>query len=185
MAVSQLPEFERALAHASGSLDGGDLAECHGVACGLLCRQPGLGAGEFLRALAMLGLAPRPGAELERTLGQLFRATALQLDDQQMRLALWLPDDEDPLEERTQALGRWCAGFLAALGSGAEAVETLSGEAGEALQDLGRIARVEVGGDGDAEEEETAYAEIVEYIRVATLLVREDLRIAADSDCIH
>ena len=40
--------------------------------------------------------------------------------------------------------------------------------------------------EGDAlEEEEVAFAEIVEYVRVATLLIREDLRGPEPGEPVH
>ena len=39
MSSARLPDFERTLAIAQGNLEAPDLAECHGVAVGLLCRQ--------------------------------------------------------------------------------------------------------------------------------------------------
>jgi uncharacterized protein YgfB (UPF0149 family) len=88
-------------------------------------------------------------------------------------------------------LAQWCNGFLAALGSGLEGrLETLSAEAGEALADLAEIARAQTEGEladetADVEEEELAFAEIVEYIRVVVLMLREDLRGPIDGDSIH
>ncbi len=175
MPVSQLPDFEHACTVSAGYLDPGELSECHGVACGLICLRPGAGADEFLSQLALLELAPDPSAELSGILGDLHRAATRQLDDEQMRFALWLPADDENLEDRTAALSRWCTGFLAGLGSAGAALESLSGEAEEALEDLRQIAMVEVASGGDSEEQEVAFAEIVEYIRVITLMLREDM----------
>jgi len=185
MAVPQLPDFEHALAVAGDSLDAVELSECHGVACGLICRQPGQGADGFLQLLAMLELVSGPGAGLCRVLEELYRASGLQLEDEQMRLALWLPGDDEPLEERTRALAHWCTGFLAGIGSGEGKLDSMSEESGDALEDLRQIAMAEASGEGDTEEEETAFAEIVEYIRVVSLMLREDLRGPGPGDRFH
>ena len=84
-----------------------------------------------------------------------------------------------------------CRPGVAALGAGGEQLlDTLSPEAGEALADLREIAMAEVSeeavaGEESGEEEEQAFAEIVEYIRVAVLMLREDLRGPEDQDSIH
>jgi uncharacterized protein YgfB (UPF0149 family) len=184
MAVSQLPDFERTLALAGDSFDAGELSECHGVACGLICRRPGSGVDEFLQLLSMLELVSGPDADFRRALGDMHGATKLQLEDEQMRLALWLPPDDDPLEDRTLALTQWCSGFLAGLGGGGN-LEALSEEANEALEDLRQVAMAEVSGEGNTEEEEDAFVEIVEYIRIVALLLREDLRSPVHTDRIH
>jgi len=191
MSVPQLPDFEHSLALSQGNLDAGGLSECHGVACGLLVRQPVSGADAFLALLAMLEIVQEPGAAMREVLTDLFTAAGQQLMDEEMQLAIWLPDDEEPLEDRTTALAQWCNGFLASIGSGQDGrLKTLSTEAGEALADLGEIALAEISGveletEHDAEEEEQAFAEIVEYIRVAVLLLREDLRGPEAGDSIH
>jgi uncharacterized protein YgfB (UPF0149 family) len=180
-----LPDFEHALGLAGGSMDAAELSECHGAACGLLCRQAGADGEDFLRLLALLQLVAGPGVELRGTMLDLHRATGSQLDDEQMRLALWLPGDEEPLEERTRALAQWCTGFLAGLGSGGKGLGELSAEALEALEDMREIARAELGGGVSAEEEEQAFAQIVEYVRVVAMLLREEMRGPEPDDRIH
>jgi uncharacterized protein YgfB (UPF0149 family) len=54
----------------------------------------------------------------------------------------------------------------------------LSAEAAEALQDIGRIAAAELSYD-ESESDEEALAEIVEFVRVAALLLHGDCAQAA------
>jgi hypothetical protein len=102
-----------------------------------------------------------------------------------------LPDDEQPLGERTNSLAHWCTGFLAGLGVGGP-MPDLSAEAAEALQDLqqiamaGFLAQADDAADGAEDEvNETAFFEIVEYVRVVTLILREELRGPGVDDPIH
>lgn len=192
MSTNSLPDFDRSLALARGNLDAAALAECHGVACGLLVRQHEANADEFFSLLAMLEIVRDATPGLQSTLEELFATSRVQLGDDEFQLALWLPADEESLEDRTEALAQWCNGFLASIGAGddQQRLETLSGEAAEALADLQEIALAEIGADGepdesDPEEEEGAFAEIVEYIRVAVLILREDLRGPEAGDSIH
>lgn len=188
MNTPQLPDFDHALRLAHGNLRAHDLAECHGALCGLLCRMPGSDATAFHRLLGSLHLAPDAGAGVDAVLDDLHRATSHQLHGDELAVVLWLPDDDVPLEARTRALSHWCSGFLAGLaGAGGGPLETLSDEAAEALTDLQEIARAEVAGDDDddGEEEENAFAEIVEYVRVATLMLFEDLRGPRGGDRLH
>lgn len=188
MSTPQLPDFDHALRLAHGNLRAHDLAEYHGALCGLLCRMPGSDATAFHRLLRSLHLAPDAGAGVDAVLDDLHRATARQLHGDELAVVLWLPDDDVPLEARTRALSHWCSGFLAGLaGAGGGPLETLSDEAAEALTDLQEIARADVAGDTeeDEEEEENAFAEIVEYVRVATLMLFEDLRGPRGGDRLH
>ena len=188
MSAPALPDFQRSLRLGQGNLDAAELAECHGVLCGLVCRESGGTANDYLYHLAALQLAVNPGDALSAVLGELFECTMQQLADEEMGFALWLPEDEEPLEERTIALAQWCAGFLAGLASGGQ-FEALSEEAREAIDDLQQIARAELtspeSAEQDSEEDEAALVEIIEYVRIVTLMIREEFRGPRSDDAIH
>lgn len=203
--ATPLPDFDHTLALGHGNLDSATLSECHGVACGLLVRSPGSSPDAYFGLLAMLEILREPGPGLRDALEELRVAAGRQLADEELGFVIWLPDDEEPLGERTEALAQWCNGFLAALGAGrSEDLRTLSEDGAEALSDLREIARAEVGDrdgetDGEAmeppvtpadqehpeEEQEQAFAEIVEYLRMAVLVLREDLRGPGAGDSVH
>ena len=186
MSASRLPDFEHTLAIAQGNLEAAELAECHGVACGLLCRLPDASLDAFVGLLGMLQLVEKPGTGLNMSLEELFNASRNQLADEDMGLALWLPNDEETLEDRTMALAQWCSGFLAGVGSGGDdRLDTLSDEVNEALEDLQQISTADVTDTNESEDDENAFVEIVEYIRVVILMIREDLRGPDEQDLIH
>lgn len=186
MSATRLPDFEHTLALAQGNLEAPELAECHGVACGLLCRLPGASLDAFVGLLGMLQLVEEPRAGLSMSLEELLNATRMQLADEDMGLALWLPNDEETLEERTMALGQWCSGFLAGIGSsGDDTLDAMSDEANEALKDLQQISTADVTDTEESEDDEKAFVEIVEYIRVVIMIIREDLRGPDAQDLVH
>lgn len=188
MSAPALPDFERALRLSQGNLDAAELAESHGLLCGFLCRDPNGTPGDYLRHLGAMQLVVNPGAALQSVLSEAFESTAGQFEDEDLGFRLWLPDDDEPLEERTIALAQWCSGFLAGLAS-VGPIETLSEEAREAIGDLQQIARAEISSpeadESGREEDEAAYAEIVEYVRVVALMMREDYRGPAQDDAVH
>jgi uncharacterized protein YgfB (UPF0149 family) len=188
MSAPELPDFDRTLRLGSGSLDAAELAECHGLLCGLVCRESSPTAGDYLAQLAAMQLVVEPGRALNEALVEAWESTVAQFDDEDMGFALWLPDDTEPLEERTVALARWCSGFLAGLGSGGQ-LDALSEEAREAIGDLQEIARAEMAAGPDEqrqmEEEENAFAEIVEYVRIVALMMHEDFRGPGAGEAIH
>ena len=186
MSTTRLPDFERTLALAQGNLEAPELAECHGVNCGLLCRMPDASLDAFLGLLDMLELVNTPGTGLKLALEELLISTKAQLLDEELGFSLWLPNDEEMLEERTMALAQWCCGFLAGLGSsGDETLKAMSDEANDALKDLQQISTADVADTTESEEDEVAYAEIIEYIRIVVLMIKEDLRGPEDRDFIH
>ncbi len=186
MSTARLPDFEHTLAIAQGNLEAPELAECHGVACGLLCRQPDSSVDAYIGLLGMLELVNTPGAGLRISLEELLNSSRQQLADDDMGLSLWLPNDEEDLEDRTMALSQWCSGYLAGLGSsGDDTLEAMSDDANEALRDLEKIARADVTDTEESEADEVAFCEIVEYVRIIILMIREDLRGPDNQDVIH
>jgi len=191
MPPDPLPDFRHALLLSRGELGSPELAECHGVLCGMICGENGNTPEDFLRHLSTLELVIDSGTGLHDVMMEAFDSTVQQLADEELRFDLWLPDDEQPLDERTRALAQWCTGFLAGLGLGGP-LDRLSEEAGEALQDLQQIARAgltvysdEAEEPGFEEENEKAFCEIAEYVRVVTLVLREELRGPGIDDAIH
>lgn len=192
MPPTSLPDFQHALMLSHGSLDAAELAECHGVLCGMICAEAGKTAGDFIHQLEALRLLDEPGLALHEVMVEAFESTLQQLEDSDFGFRLWLPDDDQPLDQRTDALAQWCTGFLAGLGLRGS-LPQLSTEALEALDDLQQIARAAhaTAGDDDAppgpvgEADEQAFCEIVEYVRVVTLMLREELRGPGADDAIH
>ena len=159
----------------SGAL--GDPAELHGQLCGLACVMGGqAGAPWVSESLADASGSAVERAATERVLIDLAQETLDALDQADMSLAALLPGDQEPLERRTRALGHWCQGFLHGLGAAARDHALFkSGVTGEIVSDFSEITRAAVGTDDDAEEAESAYAELVEYVRVSAQLVFEEL----------
>lgn len=186
MSATSLPDFEHTLAIAQGNLEAHELAECHGVVCGLLCRLPDASLDAYMGLLDMLEMVNEPGTGLKLSLEDLLNSTRTQLSDEEMSLSIWLPADEEILEERTMALAYWCSGFLAGIGSsGDDSLKGLSEDANDALKDLQQISTADVSDTNESEEDEVAFVEIVEYVRIVIMMIREDLRGPDGQDLIH
>ena len=178
--------FEHTLAIVQGNLEAPELSECHGACCGLLCRRASASLDAFMGLLDMLELVNNPGTALKMSLDELLVSSKTQLADEELGIALWLPSDGETLEDRTMALSHWCSGFLAGLGaSGEEGLKSLTDDSNDALRDLQQISSADVSDTTESEDDEKAYAEIVEYIRIVVLMIREDLRGPDGQDAIH
>ena len=164
-------DFEDVLATA-GSL--ADAAEAHGSLCGALCAMSPYKMQDWVNEILPDGaaLSEESSAMIERV----FTATASSFGEQGMEFQPLLPDDEQPLYGRANALALWCTGFLYGLGTGhISDLEALNGDVGEIVRDFTEISRA-TGDDADADESnEQAYAELVEFIRVAAQVVFEEL----------
>ena len=195
MSAPDLPDFERTIRLSQGNLDAAELAECHGLMCGLLCRKSNGTASDFMYQLSAMQLVTDPQPGLNAVFVEAHESTVRQLNDDEFGFVLWLPDDDEPLEERILALGQWCSGFIAGLACAGK-LDTLTEEATEAIEDLQQIARAEMSGPGpddeadadeenENEEDENAFVEIVEYVRVVALMLHEEFRGPGQNEAIH
>lgn len=149
-------------------------AEAHGSLAGALCATDGYGVDDWLAEILPEGAAPEETAVL--SLRGLYEATRAALSGTQMQFDLLMPDDDAPIERRAEALTLWCNGFVYGLGSGgAPDPEQLPGDAGEIIRDLAQIMRAGVDEREGAEANESALAELVEFVRVGVQVVFEEL----------
>ena len=148
-------------------------AELHGLLLGRSCAGAGFEADGWLADAAEL-LEGEPQDSVRNALIGLQEMVKGELTSDDMTVVLLLPTDDAPLTERAAALGQWCQGFLAGFGL-TRREYALSDEAKEVLQDLAAISQVQ-----DALEEsddgESDYMEVMEYLRVAPLLLFTETR---------
>ncbi len=156
-------------------------AELHGSLCGYVCAGGSPTANRWLAQLCIddEGLSAAAHADLE----SLRSETIALLDDPDLRFQPFLPTGEVDMATRVRTLAEWSTGFLGGFGlSGISQREGLSDDAGDALRDMERIAHFGYEA-GEDEEDETAFSEILEYVRVAVLLLHQEAaRIGAPAD---
>jgi len=177
--VSSAPDFE----HVSDALRsmGTEVgpAELHGTLCGLFCAHgPGVEALWVKTTLASGDHPTTIARDALETLHDLYRLSESELCEELFGFHLLLPDDDEaPLNERVAALGSWCRGFMLGLAEGGLGdLAALPDDVPEVLEDLNDIARVASYETEDDEQNETAYAELVEYVRVAVTLTYQTLQ---------
>lgn len=117
--------------------------------------------------------------ECESMLGQLFEVTYRQLTERQSGFEPLLPSEDDGTAVRATALAHWCEGFLHGLVAAHNGDELKTRLAAEPLADIIRdmlqITRASADEDDNTESDDSAYTELVEYVRVAAQLVYEEL----------
>ena len=150
--------------------------EVHGVACGMLAILGSVDPVPLVNYVVEVfdgqNLAHSQCSDL---LQALLKQITTQFNDSTLDFHLLLPDDEESIDLRVEALAEWCQGFLLGLGMGglkddAELPENVS----ELITDLIEVARIGVD-DDEGNDLENDYFEIVEYVRVAALLIHEEL----------
>lgn len=113
---------------------------------------------------------------------ELYSQTLAQFESNDFEFTLLLPDDEQLLAQRVEALGSWCGGFLSGFGLHAERQSKLSAEADEGLRDLAQIARIAADSDAESEEDEADLMEVEEYVRMAAMLIFSECNRVPDKD---
>jgi hypothetical protein len=157
-----------------------DAAQTHGLLSGRLAIAGSQSGFDWLTQV-LEGTDPTDPwrSSCETMLSALFESTYRQLSERQCEFEPLLPDDSDSAAIRAAALGRWCEGFLHGLVSSAHAdalKERLSNEPlADIIRDMLQITRATVDDDSEDEGTEEAYAELVEYLRVAAQLTYEEL----------
>ena len=150
---------------------------------GLLCSRLSVGGSEgatrwFAQVLEESDPVPELRSACEGQLDGLFSTTWRQLVGRQSDFVLLLPDDDSPINERASAMGLWCEGFLHGLVSEqhSEALkERLAAEPlSDIIKDMLQFTRA-MAEEDDEEADESAFAELTEYLRVAAQLVYEEL----------
>jgi hypothetical protein len=112
---------------------------------------------------------------LENELTEIYRDIQTSTDTGSGLIELLLPDDDQPLADRLDALSRWCRSFLVGLGlSGLSGDTQLSPDVTEAMRDLAEIALVDSTTEA-TEDAEASLTELIEFVRVAVSLIQVEL----------
>lgn len=148
-------------------------AEMHGLLSGILC-----GGNQDASWKTLVHDLTNEGMAFSQNLASPLQAlhdsTASTLEEEGYLFQLMLPDDEDiSVFDRADALAGWVNHFLLGLGVTQPKLEKVTGETGEAIDDLRTIAQLGYDEDEDQEELEQSLEEVIEYVRVAALLCHD------------
>ncbi len=144
-------------------------AELHGLICGQLCA-----GAHAANTVAMKELLVLPGLPdiLVQLADRLFQEVRDTLNSDGELVEPLLPDDEEELGIRLEAVARWCDGFNMGFASHGHGASSLPEETGEVLRDFARIAELDASAVGSGQDSDEAdYMEIVEYVRIAATSV--------------
>lgn len=154
-------------------------AEAHGVVLGMLSVKPQeLQADEVMSTIQQLN----DDDEIEdvksfsQFLGAMIEQAREMLFSEGFDVQLLLPQDDTSLLDQTLALSRWCRGYIFGLvAAGMRDFKQLPDDAAEIIQDMLKISEVNTDIEEHGEDEEKAFFEIEQYVRVGVQLVFEEL----------
>jgi uncharacterized protein YgfB (UPF0149 family) len=172
--IPTLPSYqsvESALKKAGANFNA---SQVHGLFCGLICATSGEQKENVWKKLLFGKEGKTNGLE---TFEHLYEMSYHLLSEFSFEFSLLLPTDSKSISVRTEELGLWCQGFL----SGLEKFHTVilaraTEDVREALNDIIEIAQVNFDNLTDSDDDENAYFELVEYVRLSVLMIFQDLR---------
>lgn len=168
-------QLEQALGDAEAAAGA---AEVHGLLCGLLCAAGRLDEKNWLAHVFTED--DRNSVAMQQAfiaVQNLATWTSSAINDPVLGMDLLLPSESDPLANRTAALAEWCQGYVLGLAAGGVNQETqLSEDVAELVRDFTEIAQAGFDIEDADEEDEVAFSDVVEYVRVGVLLINEELQ---------
>jgi yecA family protein len=150
------------------------ISSAHGILCGFACVKPDVTIDNWLgEVLVNIDLNNLSEKEAFGQLAEIFNHTNEQLADPTLNFSLLIADDSHTLREQAHTLVGWCQGFL--VGLGLSEVQADDEEVLEMIKDISEISKLDaelLENEDNAED----LNEIVEFVRMAVLLIQETLQ---------
>ncbi len=152
-----------------------EATETHGILCAFLCAGAKIRVEAWISSLVGENAGARDASfnQAKSHLRQVFKSTQEGLEEGEFEFELLLPDDDTDLYARIEAFSLWCQGFISGLNLAGVNLKSQEIQATqEAIDDLVKFSCLEYDEeDPDDESNERAYSELVEYARVAVMLL--------------
>ncbi len=162
-------------------------SEAQGILCGMIVADDEDSKAKWMaQVLDNAELKGEVAKQCLVLLDALYTKTKEHMADEQFRLELLLPDEEQSISERVTAISFWCQGFLYGLAvAGVDLnAKDLPEEAMEVVRDLGEISKADDELE-DNEENEQALFDIEEFVRMGVLLLAEIFRAPDPEQAVH
>jgi len=169
--IAAMPDFETLNQALSETALQFHPSEAHGLISGVLS---GDLSGKAVWEDIVMGEEDSP--ETRVLLQTVFQASAKQLQDFLFEFQLLLPPDEEALSLRAEALTLWCQGYLTGLKLvKVQLVGRSASDMTEAIDDMIEISKIHYEDVVQNEEDEAAYTELVEYVRMAAIVIYQEI----------
>lgn len=168
-------------------------AEVHGLLSGQLCAGARPSPSGWLQLVGDQFDFEQLNEATKNSLLALLEQVARQLASTDLDFALLIPDEDEIVSARAEALGQWCQGFLAGFGLVPREGQALTEEVEQVLEDLAQISQIDHQALDEIESHEIDLTEVSEYVRMAALMLfaqyapelKADTAAAAPSNTLH
>lgn len=149
-------------------------SECHGFLCGQVCVSGVPDEDLWQEFLDVQTGDDEVVYECYSLVYKLITDITSSMQSPDLDFQLLLPDPDSPLEDRVVALADWCQGFLNGFGLGSNSRdEACTENCQEILDDYSKICRVGLDDETD-EEDERAFADLVDYVRMGAIFIFDE-----------
>lgn len=153
-------------------------SQAHGHICAEICTASQNSINEWQKWV----IGEENRKNIPESIQILYDVSAAQLGDFMLEFNLLLPEDSQSMKARVEALVLWCQGYVTGLEvahvSEKYFSKTVINETIHDLLEISHLNQADVSGD---EQDEVAYMELVEYVRMAVIFLYQELRASADS----
>ncbi|NQY41932.1 MAG: UPF0149 family protein [Legionellales bacterium] len=165
-------------------------AYVHGIICGSLCFNVSFSADDWLHRILIqhttfINITKPKIAEISVFIHELFDVSKNMLNSAEFDFDLLLPDDSEELSYRTIALVDWCRGFIEIYEMVKQSIK-ISNESQEVIDYMIETTQMDIEYNSDNEEEK-AFFEVCEFIRLSALMLFMELRksLTSNEGIIH
>ena len=149
-------------------------AEIHGLIIGCINNHLATGVQPALIELLTAGEAEQDLSGFLEVIHEVYRDSSESLFNNDESFDLVMPDDDESIESRTDALADWCQGYmLGLLHNDKLTIEKLPDDGPEIARDILSISQAGTSEEGDVNQDEWALAELQEYVKVGVQLIFE------------
>jgi len=157
-------------------------SQLHGILSGIICADPNhslITSMDLLTALIQQS-SNKLTQPAQTALHSLYTISVQQLNSTHCDFCLLLPDDNEKLCFRVQALGTWCTSFIEGFNIAKQRIpnphspNSMSSLPQEVLHDFSEIGKIDSRPIAGNETDEKAYMEISEYVRMAALMMHSE-----------
>ncbi len=156
--------------------------ECHGFLCALVCGNGQVQEQKIREYFLLDNDGTANPDECFNRLKALAKDIEIKMRSPDLDLQLLLADEDEALAEQSRSLAKWCQGFMSGMGLSGVKDEQIPSESQELINDFYKIANLDAdNGDSLDQENDLALMELIEYVRIGTIYIFEDLQGNANS----
>ncbi len=156
-------------------------SECHGFLCALVCGNGRVQEQKIREHFLLDSDEIVNSDECFNHLKTLAEDIEAKMYSSDLDLELLIADEDDALAERGHSLAEWCQGFMSGMGLSGVKDEQIPYESQELLGDFYKIANLDVdNADNSDQGNDFALMELIEYVRMGTIYIFEDLQGGVD-----